>query len=94
MMGFPISGPSYIYWDNMLVINHTSRPELVFRKKSNSVCYHTVCDSVAMGKSIAGHIRSKVNVTDLMKRAYMGTSRDIWSVIFFIINMMTINYQY
>ena len=41
MMGVPIDGPTYIYGDNMSVINNTSKPESVL-KKSNSICYHFV----------------------------------------------------
>ena len=50
----------------MLVVYNTSRPESVLRKKSNSVCHHTVCEPVAIGESLVGHIPSKVNVEDLM----------------------------
>jgi hypothetical protein len=38
MMGVRISGPSYIYGDNMLVIHNTQRPESMLKKKSNSIC--------------------------------------------------------
>ena len=56
MMGIPISGISYIYGDNMSVVSNTSRPESVLRKKSNSVYYHSVHESVAMGESLVRHI--------------------------------------
>ena len=42
MMGVEVSGPTYIYGDNMSVVYNTSRPESVLRKKSNSICYHFV----------------------------------------------------
>ena len=64
MMGIPISSPLYIYGDNMSIVHNTSRPELVLGKKSNSVCYHAVHESVAMGESLVGHIPSKENATD------------------------------
>ena len=64
MMGIPMYSPSYIYGDNMSVVNNKSRPESVLRKKSNSVCYHAVHESVAMGESLVGHIPSKENATD------------------------------
>ena len=35
MMGIPISGPLYIYGDNLSVLHNTSRPESVLRNKSN-----------------------------------------------------------
>ena len=65
MMGIPISGPSYMYEDNMSVVHNTSRPETVLKKKSNSVCYHAVHESVEMGESLVGHIPS----TDLLTKA-------------------------
>ena len=52
MMGIPIFGPSYIYGDNMSVVHNTSRPESVLRNKSNSVCYHALHESVAIGESL------------------------------------------
>ena len=51
-----ISGPSYIYGDNMSVIHNTQYPESVLKKKSNSICYHTICEAVAMGECVTGHI--------------------------------------
>ena len=49
MMGFPISGPSYIYGDSILVVHNTSEAESVSRKKCNLVCYHVDHESVALG---------------------------------------------
>jgi hypothetical protein len=40
MVGVPISGPTYVYGDNMSVIHNTQRPESTLKKKSNSICYH------------------------------------------------------
>jgi hypothetical protein len=51
MMGVPLSGPSFIYGDNMLVIHNTQRPESVLKKTSNSICYHAVQESVTMDES-------------------------------------------
>ena len=35
MMGVRISGPAYVYGDNMSIIQNTQHPELTLRKKSN-----------------------------------------------------------
>ena len=59
----------------MLVVHNTSRPKSVLRKKSNSVCYHTVFESVAMGESLVGYIPSKENVADLMTKVLHGHKR-------------------
>ena len=68
MKGITIFSPSYIYGDNMSVVHNTSRPESVLRKKSNSVCYHAVHESVAMGESLVRHIPSEENVASLMTK--------------------------
>ncbi len=50
MMGVPIDGATNIYSDSMSVTNNTSKPKFVLKKKNNTVCYHTVCESVVMGE--------------------------------------------
>jgi hypothetical protein len=37
MMGVALSGPIYVYGDNMYVVHNTQRPESVLKKKSNSI---------------------------------------------------------
>ena len=72
MMGVRISGPTYIYGDNMSVIHNTQRPESTLRKKSNSICYHAVRELVAMGESLTGHITTVENYADLATKIIPG----------------------
>ena len=72
MMGVKISGPSYIYGDNMSVIHNTQQPESTLKKKSNSVCYHAVRESVTMGESLTGHVLSTENPADLCMKFIPG----------------------
>ena len=65
MMGVPIAGPTYMYGDNMSVIHNTQRPESMLKKKSNSICYHSIRESVAMGETLTGHVRTHENVADI-----------------------------
>jgi hypothetical protein len=37
MMGVTLSGPTFVYRDNMAVVQNTHRPESVLKKKSNSI---------------------------------------------------------
>jgi hypothetical protein len=77
MMGIPIAGPTYLYGDNMSVIHNTQRPESTLKKKSSSICYHYIRESVAMGESLTGHIRSENNPADLCTKIMAGgTKRD------------------
>ena len=68
MIGIPISSPSYIHGDNMSVLHNTSRQESIIRKKSDSFCYHAICESVAMGECPVGHTPRKENGVDLMTK--------------------------
>ena len=76
MMGVPISGPVYIYGENMSVIHNTQRPEYTLNKKSNSICYQAVRESAAMGESLTGNVGTNNNCADLAtKILYGGKSR-------------------
>ena len=75
MMGIPITGPSYIYNDNMSVIYNSSRPEPVLRKKSNSICYRAVHESVEIFESLVGHIPSKENIAEFLTKVMYGEKR-------------------
>jgi hypothetical protein len=72
MMGVPLSGPSFIYGDNMSVIHNTQRPESTLKKKSNSICYHAVRESVAMGESLTGHVSTDMNPADICTKVLSG----------------------
>jgi hypothetical protein len=49
-MGVPIEGASGMYCDNMSILNKTTSPESMLKKKSNSIAYHAVLEAVAMGE--------------------------------------------
>ena len=75
MMGVPIVTPTYIYGDNMSVIHNTQRPESTLKKKSNSICYHAIRESVAMGESLTSHIPSEMNPADLCTKIVPGGAK-------------------
>jgi hypothetical protein len=56
----------------MSVIHNTQCPESTLKKKSNQICYHTVRESIAMGKSLTGHISSQENPADLATKLMSG----------------------
>jgi hypothetical protein len=72
MMGVELSGPSYIYGDNMSVIHNTQRPESTLKKKSNAVCYHAVREAVAMGECLTGHVSTHDNPADICTKLIPG----------------------
>jgi hypothetical protein len=72
MMGVTLSGPTYVYGDNMYVVHNTQRPEPGLKKKSNYFCYHAVRESTAMGESIIGHVPSVDNPADICTKVVPG----------------------
>ena len=74
-MGVPISGPPYIYGDNMSVIHNTQRPESTLKKKSNSICYHAVCESAVMGYFLTARVGTNKNCADLATKVLYGGKR-------------------
>jgi transposase len=75
MMGVPISGPTYAYGDNMSVIYNTQRPESTLKKKSNSICYHAIRESVAMGEMLTAHVPTAVNPADICTKVLSGGAK-------------------
>lgn len=75
MMGIPIDGPSLVKVDNMSVFNNTTKPESVLKKKSNSIAYHYVRESVAAGVIRVGWEPSESNLADMLTKIQSGPVR-------------------
>ena len=82
MMGVPVKGASYMYGDNMSVVTNSSKPELMLKKKSNLICYHAVCEAVAMGEALVAHIPTRKNLADLFTKVLYGHTQR------FLVNQM------
>ena len=74
-MGVSIDGPSYVYGDNMSVINNTSKPTSCLNKKSNSICYHFIREAVAMNECLTKHVPTLQNFADLLTKSLSGKKR-------------------
>ena len=76
VLGIPLTGPSYIYGDNKSQVTNSTKPESTLKKKCNSICYHAVRESVAMGESMMiTHISTGHNHSDLMTKVTSGAKR-------------------
>ncbi len=83
-MGVPFSGPSFIYGDNKSQVTNSSRPESTLKKKSHSICYHAIQESVAMGKSFMTHCKTNDNLSDpLTKLTFDAKCRRLMSNILY-----------
>jgi hypothetical protein len=73
MMGIPLTGPSYIFAGNKSQVTSSTIPESTLKEKCNSICYHAVQGSVAMGESLITHIDAEDNLSDLMTKVTCGS---------------------
>jgi hypothetical protein len=72
MMGVTIDGPTYVYGDNMSVVQNNQLPKSVLKKKINAIFYHAVRESAAMGKSKIGHAPSVNNYAEICTKDVPG----------------------
>jgi hypothetical protein len=56
----------------MYGVHNTQRPESVLKKKANSICYHAVRESAAMGESIIEHVPPADNPADIFTKVVPG----------------------
>ena len=70
-----IDRPTYVYGDNISVINNTSTPDSVLKKKSNSICYHFVREDVAMTEFLTTHVPTARKWADLLTKVLFGKKR-------------------
>jgi hypothetical protein len=87
-MGIPLTRPSFIYADNKSQVTNSTRPESTLKKKCDSICYHTVQESVATGEPLITHINSEENLSDLMTKVTRGSKccRLVGNILYNIYN--------
>ena len=61
----------------MSVIHNPSKPESALKKWCNAIAYHAIHESVAMGDTLIGHIRSEDNLVDLLAKVVIGNKINI-----------------
>ena len=90
-MGVQLSGPSFVYGDNMSVIHNTQRPESMLRKKSNSICYHAIREAVAMNELLTGHVSTHHNPADIATKVVPGGQQRNYLVGLVLYDVMEYN---
>jgi len=75
MMGIPIEGYCHTCVDNMSVVNNTSIPESVLKKKSNSIAYHSVRSKCAEDVLRITYENTKTNLADILTKVQVGTTK-------------------
>jgi len=74
MMGVPIEGYCNTCIDNMSVVNNTSVPESILKKKSNSIAYHYVRSKCAEDILRITYENTKTNLVDILTKVQVGAT--------------------
>ena len=67
-MGVLVKAPSILLVDNEAVVKNTTLPSSTLKKKPNAIAYHKVREAVAAGIVQVAHVRSHVNVADILTK--------------------------
>ena len=74
-MGIPVLGFSCIYGDNQSVLNNTTMPESMLKKKSQSIAYHFISKGVSEWRIAC--VNTDENEADLLTKVLPhGTKRE------------------
>jgi hypothetical protein len=68
MMGIKVEGPSVLLADNEAVVKNTTLPSSTLKKKHNAIAYHKVREAVAANIIKVAHIRTHLNVADILTK--------------------------
>ena len=79
-MGILCEGPAYVYGDNQLVLANTTIPELVLKKKSQSLVYHFVHEGCACDEWRMAYVNMHLNPTDLLTKP-LPSGEKCWSFV-------------
>jgi hypothetical protein len=68
MLGVPVREPTVMLGDNKAVLQNTTVPSSMLKKKHNAIAYHRVRESIAGGILRFFHIPSTENLADILTK--------------------------
>ena len=63
-----MQGPSYMFGDNLAVINSSRIPDDTLKKRHNTLSYHRIREAIAAQIIILYHIDGKENPADVLTK--------------------------
>lgn len=66
MFAISIEGPTNVYFDNNSIVNNSSKPELVLKKKHDSIAHHWVHEVVAANTICIAKEDQETNIADML----------------------------
>ena len=72
MLGVPLNGPADVFCDNNSVVQNSTIPASVLKKKHNAVSFHKVRETIAAGAMRVSHEPTESNLADLLSKLMSG----------------------
>ena len=72
MLGVPINGPADVFCDNNSVVQSSTIPGSVLKKKHNAVSFHKVRETIAAEAMRISHEPTESNLADLLSKNLAG----------------------
>ena len=71
-LGLPVTRPSYLYGDNLGVIQNAANKDAEIKKKHVSISFHFVREAIAAGIIVPYWLKGKFNISDIMTKQIGG----------------------
>ena len=75
MLGVPIDGLAYVFYDNQSAATNVSIPSYVLNKRQNYICYHRFQEAHTAGTIRVGWIPGEYNKADIFTKTTIPTKR-------------------
>ena len=72
MLGVPLDGPADVFCDNNSVVQSSTFPASVLKKKHNAVSFHKVRETIVAGVMRVSHEGTDSNLVDLLSKTQPG----------------------
>ena len=69
MMGIPVDEPSFMFGDNHSVLDNTANPGSTINKKSQSICFHLICEGCDRDEWRTAYVKTCENIANLLTKA-------------------------
>jgi hypothetical protein len=64
MFGVPVTDTCDVFCDNQAMVFNSSIPQSTLAKKHNEICFHSVCEAVALGMIHVAKVQSELNIAE------------------------------
>ena len=76
MMDIPVDEASFMFGDKKYVLTNTANPGSTIKKKSQSICFHFICEGCDHDEWRTAYVKTCENIADLLTKPFL-TGRNV-----------------